>query len=93
MRRSPEHPLPLAYEDPWEALQWAAAHSNLCSGLNDLRVNPGKDLKLEDIGCGKVLVFVAEKDVLRDRAWAYYEALKIVCGWSEVVEIVESEGQ
>lgn len=26
-RRAPEHPLPAAYEDSWEALQWIASHS------------------------------------------------------------------
>ncbi|GFY86881.1 alpha/beta-Hydrolases superfamily protein [Actinidia rufa] len=26
-RRSPEHPLPAAYEDSWAALQWVASHS------------------------------------------------------------------
>ncbi|BFG42511.1 hypothetical protein CerSpe_287850 [Prunus speciosa] len=152
-RRAPEHPLPVAYEDSWEALQWAAAHSNrngpetwrndyvdfdrvfvggdsagatltnhvvhragvhrlsgakivgmillhpyfgnekpnkllevifpACSGLHDSRVNPGKDPKLGEIGCGRVLVFVAEKDFFRDRAWAYYEALK-KSGWGGV---------
>ncbi|PQQ20869.1 putative carboxylesterase 12 [Prunus yedoensis var. nudiflora] len=121
-RRAPEHPLPVAYEDSWEALQWAAAHSNrngpetwlndyvdfdhvfvggdsagatltnhmvhragvhrlsgakivgmillhpyfgnekpnkllevifpACSGLNDPRMNPGKDPKLGRLGVG-----------------------------------------
>ncbi|KAL6270364.1 hypothetical protein ACE6H2_027275 [Prunus campanulata] len=161
-RRAPEHPLPAAYEDSWEALQWAAAHSNrngpetwlndyvdfdrvfvggdsagatlthhvvhragvhglsgvkkvgmilfhpffgngkpdkllevvfpACNGLDDPRVNPGKDPKLREIGCGRVLIFVAEKDFLRDRAWAYYEALK-KSGWGGMVEILESEGE
>ncbi|PQP97957.1 putative carboxylesterase 12 [Prunus yedoensis var. nudiflora] len=63
-----------------------------CSGLNDPRVNQSKDPKLGEIGCGRVLVFVAEKDFFRDRAWAYYEALK-KSGWGGVVEIVESEGE
>lgn len=27
-RRAPEHPLPIAYEDSWEAVKWAAAHYN-----------------------------------------------------------------
>ncbi|KAL6270363.1 hypothetical protein ACE6H2_027274 [Prunus campanulata] len=63
-----------------------------CSGLNDPRVNPRKDPKLGEIRCGRVLVFVAEKDFFRDRAWAYYEALK-KSGRGGVVQIVESEGE
>lgn len=27
-RRPPEHPLPIAYEDAWDAIQWATAHSD-----------------------------------------------------------------
>ncbi|KAB2628453.1 carboxylesterase 12 [Pyrus ussuriensis x Pyrus communis] len=161
-RRAPEHPLPVAFEDSWDAVQWAAAHSNrngpeawlndrvdfdrvfiggdsagatlthhvvrqaglyglsgtrivgmilfhpffvndkpgklleviypTCEGSDDARVWPGKDPKLGEIGCGRVLVFVAEKDFLRDRGRAYYEALK-KSGYGGVVEIVESEGE
>ncbi|KAM1014540.1 hypothetical protein ACFX2C_044512 [Malus domestica] len=161
-RRAPEHPLPVAFEDSWDAVQWAAAHSNrngpeawlndhvdfdrvfiggdsaggtlthhvvrqagldglsgtrivgmilfhpffvndepgklleviypTCGGSDDPRMWPGKDPKLGEIGCGRVLVFVAEKDFLRDRGWAYYEALK-KSGYGGVVEIVESEGE
>ncbi|KAB2602940.1 carboxylesterase 12 [Pyrus ussuriensis x Pyrus communis] len=63
-----------------------------CGGSDDPRVRPGNDPKLGEIGCGRVLVFVAEKDFLRDRGWAYYEALK-KSGYGGVVEIVESEGE
>ncbi|XVE94864.1 hypothetical protein REPUB_Repub02eG0046400 [Reevesia pubescens] len=40
----------------------------------------------------RVLVCVAEKDVLRDRGWLYYEALGR-SGWMGVVEITETEGE
>ncbi|RXH88106.1 hypothetical protein DVH24_042177 [Malus domestica] len=110
-RRAPEHPLPVAFEDSWDAVEWAAAHSTrngpeawlndhvdfdrvfigvgmilfhpyfmddepdklleviypTCGGSDDPRVRPGNDPKLGEIGCGRVLVFVAEKDFLRDR--------------------------
>lgn len=61
------------------------------SGSVDPRLNPGCDRDLGRLGCGRVLVFVAEKDFLKDRGVAYYEALK-KSGWSGHVEIVESEG-
>ncbi|KAM1106283.1 hypothetical protein ACFX13_003213 [Malus domestica] len=161
-RRAPEHPLPVAFEDSWDAVEWAAAHSTrngpeawlndhvdfdrvfiggdsagatlthhvvrqagldglsgtrivgmilfhpyfmddepdklleviypTCGGSDDPRVRPGNDPKLGEIGCGRVLVFVAEKDFLRDRGWAYHEALK-KSGYGGVVEIVESQGE
>lgn len=62
------------------------------SGLNDPRLNPGADPKLRRLGCGKVLIFVAEKDSLNDRGWNYYKALK-ESGWGASVEIVETEGE
>lgn len=161
-RRAPEDPLPTAYEDAWEALKWATAHSGgngpeawmnqyadfqrvfvggdsagatlshnvvlragvdglsgprivgmvlfhpffgndkpdkllevifpTYSGPTDPRVNPCQDPNLAKLGCDRVLVFVAEKDFLRERGVAYYEALK-KSGWSGVLEIVETEGE
>ncbi|KAF8377526.1 hypothetical protein HHK36_030908 [Tetracentron sinense] len=44
------------------------------------------------LGCFRVLVCVAEKDVLRDRGWLYYESLAR-SGWVGVVEITETEGE
>ncbi|PON69132.1 Alpha/beta hydrolase fold [Parasponia andersonii] len=162
-RRAPMDPLPTAFEDAWEALQWAAAHSGgsgpeawinqfadlerafvggdsaggtlaqnvvlragvdglggkarlvgmalfdpffgndepdklmevifpSYSGANDRTVNPAYDPNLGRVGCERVLVFVAEKDSLRDRGWGYYEALK-KSGWSGVADIVDTEGE
>ncbi|KAF5951712.1 probable carboxylesterase 12 [Camellia sinensis] len=62
------------------------------SGSDDPMINPVVDPNLARLGCSKVLVCVAEKDVLRDRGWLYCEALG-KSGWGGVVEIMESEGE
>ncbi|KAJ1377969.1 Lipase, GDXG, putative serine active site [Sesbania bispinosa] len=157
-RLAPEHPLPIAYDDSWEAVQWAAgasepwikdhadlgivffagdsAGANLAhnvairggtegfagglklqgmvllhpyfggeerdelvaflyptyGGVDDLKIHAQKDPKLLDLGCPKVLVFVAGMDLLKERGKSYYEALK-KSGWSGSVELVETEGE
>ncbi|KAL0558010.1 hypothetical protein IC582_006573 [Cucumis melo] len=48
--------------------------------------------RLAGLGSGRVLVCVAEKDVLRDRARLYFEALG-GSGWFGVAEIVETEDE
>ncbi|OUZ99828.1 Alpha/beta hydrolase fold-3 [Macleaya cordata] len=176
-RRAPEHPLPIAYDDSWAALQWVVSHSTgqgpetwfhdhvdfdrvflagcsaganisrnmaIRAGINAEQVsrlkilgvvlehpyfwgketiglegnhmaikekqdelwrtinpsttgcddplsNPATDPNLSTMGCNRVLVCVAEKDILRDRGWFYYETLG-KSGWGGVVEIMESEG-
>ncbi|XP_057488106.1 probable carboxylesterase 12 [Actinidia eriantha] len=62
------------------------------TGLDDPWLNPASDPKLSCLGCKRVLVFVAERDVLRDRGWFYCEALG-KSGWSGEVEIVEAQGE
>ncbi|KAF9602776.1 hypothetical protein IFM89_030932 [Coptis chinensis] len=48
---------------------------------------------LSRLGCKKVRVCVAQKDILRDRGWLYYETLR-KCGWNNGdVEITETEGE
>ncbi|MBA0738246.1 hypothetical protein Gogos_011638 [Gossypium gossypioides] len=61
---------------------------------NDPRVNlvSTDGPSLVGLGCRRVLVCVAEKDVLRDRGWRYYEALGR-SGWMGVVEIMETDGE
>ncbi|KAK5839757.1 hypothetical protein PVK06_008594 [Gossypium arboreum] len=51
---------------------------------NDPRVNPVSTdgPSLVGLGCRRVLVCVAEKDVLRDRGWRYYELWGQVGGWA-----------
>ncbi|CAL9022239.1 unnamed protein product [Prunus brigantina] len=62
------------------------------SGSNDPLINPANDPKLGKLGCEKVLVFVAEKDVLKDRGWHYSETLK-KSRWNGAVEVIEAAGE
>ncbi|KAG1334647.1 Tuliposide A-converting enzyme b3, amyloplastic [Cocos nucifera] len=59
---------------------------------DDPQVNPMADgaPSLAGLGCGRVLVAVAERDVLRDRGRAYCKALR-GSGWRGVVELLETE--
>ncbi|XP_010916828.1 probable carboxylesterase 2 [Elaeis guineensis] len=175
-RLAPENPIPAAYEDSWQALQWVVSHSEgagsepwlaergdlsrvflagdsaganivhnmamrakariegvvlvhpffwgsermgcekdrddkplldpvttdlvwpfVCPGAvgsDDPRLNPMAKggPSLAGLGCGRVLVVVAEKDLLRDRGRAYYEALK-GSRWGGMVEIFETKGE
>ena len=63
----------------------------ICPSMKDRDegwVNPGKDPKISGLGCGKVLVYVAGKDHLKDRGWYYKEVLSN-CGWKGEIECVE----
>ncbi|XP_002518790.2 probable carboxylesterase 12 [Ricinus communis] len=60
------------------------------SGCDDPLINPATDPKLATLGCNKVLIFVAEKDFLKDRGWFYYESLR-KSGWGGSVEIIEAK--
>ncbi|KAA8545886.1 hypothetical protein F0562_020663 [Nyssa sinensis] len=62
----------------------------LSSGSDDPLINPILDPRFSRLGCRKVLVCVAEKDVLRDRGWYYYEELR-KNGWGGVVEMMEDK--
>lgn len=62
------------------------------SGCDDPLINPATDPNLGRLGCGRILVFVAEKDNLRDRAWFYHESIG-KSGWSGGIEVVEDDGE
>ncbi|XVE49174.1 hypothetical protein DITRI_Ditri01bG0061200 [Diplodiscus trichospermus] len=173
-RRAPEHPIPAAYDDSWDALKWVASHYggngpeewlNRCvdfdriyfsgdsaganiahhiaikiakekldgvnfaglillhpyfwgkepvgdevkdpavrakieglwrlaspttTGCDDPWMNPIDNQSLATLGCARVLVCVAEKDMLRHRGWYYSEKLK-QSGWGGEVELMEAQ--
>ncbi|EXC17363.1 putative carboxylesterase 13 [Morus notabilis] len=60
-------------------------------GLEDPRMRPAAE-DLARIGCGEVLVFVAEKDELVGPGKRYVEELR-KSGWSGSVEMVENIGE
>ncbi|KAJ8625120.1 hypothetical protein MRB53_033650 [Persea americana] len=64
------------------------------SGCDDPLLDPTAEgaPSLKEVACGRVLVCVAEMDMLRDRGWKYHDALAS-SGWEGVVEMMESEGE
>lgn len=63
-------------------------------GCDDPLINPFVDgaPSLDGLGCERVIVVVAEKDILRDRGRLYYKRL-VNSGWNGKAEIVEVEGE
>ncbi|XVF67601.1 hypothetical protein PTKIN_Ptkin10aG0134400 [Pterospermum kingtungense] len=62
------------------------------SRFDDPRINPAVDPRLSRLGCSRVLIFVAEKDNLRERGLFYYETLKTSGRGGELV-IEETQGE
>ncbi|KAK6946137.1 LOW QUALITY PROTEIN: Alpha/beta hydrolase fold-3, partial [Dillenia turbinata] len=61
-------------------------------GCDDPHINPEKDPNLSGLVCTKVLVYVVEKDFLREKGLGYVEILK-KSGWSGDAEIMEAQGE
>ncbi|KAD5318335.1 hypothetical protein R6Q59_033587 [Mikania micrantha] len=81
-------------DHPWRALVgdlWKFVCPGT-SGSDDPLINPDKDPKVSDLGCSKVLVFVAGKDILKDRGWSYKGILG-KNGWKGDIEVIEDEGK
>ncbi|KAL4615474.1 hypothetical protein ACB092_07G127500 [Castanea dentata] len=55
-------------------------------------INPAMDSRLSSLGCTRVLICVAEKDVLKERGLLFCETLR-KSGWNGKVQIVETEGE
>lgn len=69
---------------------WVHAYPN-STGFDDPKLNPDFDPNLWRLGCEKVVVYVGEKDVLRDRGLEYSKALE-KSKWRGVVKSVEVKG-
>ncbi|XP_010519100.1 PREDICTED: probable carboxylesterase 2 [Tarenaya hassleriana] len=65
-------------------------------GCDDPWINPfgNGSAEVEDLGCERVMICVAEKDVLRERGKEYYERLvKSRSWWRGSAEMVETKGK
>ncbi|ESQ45679.1 hypothetical protein EUTSA_v10010541mg [Eutrema salsugineum] len=73
---------------------WMMASPNNKDGADDPWINVVKSesVDLSGLGCGKVLVMVAEKDALVRQGLGYAAKLE-KSGWKGRVELVESEGE
>ncbi|XP_048336935.2 probable carboxylesterase 13, partial [Ziziphus jujuba] len=80
-------------EKAWHDAVWHLACPSSSSGSDDPLINPAKDPNLGKVGCGRVLVCIAEKDGLRDRGLYYSELLGKKSGWKGVLEVMEAKGE
>ncbi|OIW07918.1 hypothetical protein TanjilG_20019 [Lupinus angustifolius] len=62
------------------------------SGSDDPLINPDKDPNLVNLGTKRLLVFVAEKDLLKDRGYYYKESLE-KREWNGIVNVIETKGE
>ncbi|CAA0807550.1 Probable carboxylesterase 2 [Striga hermonthica] len=70
---------------------WVHAYPK-STGFDDPLLNPLKDPNLSMLGPKEVLVYVGEKDIYRDRGFAYGKALK-KSKWGGVVQVIEVKGE
>ncbi|KAL8155002.1 putative carboxylesterase 2 [Apium graveolens] len=62
------------------------------NGLDDPLINPASDSRLSSLGCKRVIIYVAEQDVLKHRG-LYYKELLDNSGWGGRVEVVETRDE
>ncbi|KAJ4702821.1 Alpha/beta hydrolase-3 [Melia azedarach] len=70
---------------------WRIASPNT-TGSDDPLINPVTDPKFSSLECSRVLVIVAEIDILKARGYYYIEKLK-ESGWKGKAEILEFKGE
>ncbi|KAK3420723.1 hypothetical protein EUGRSUZ_J02634, partial [Eucalyptus grandis] len=71
---------------------WHLACPSAKDGCDDPWINPEKDLRLSRMGCARVLIFIAEREVQREREWLYRDSL-VKSGWEGTVEVMEAKGE
>lgn len=73
---------------------WQLVHPSAGGGIDDPLINPGSDgaPSLSGMGCSRILICVAEKDALTNRAVAYAEHVA-KSGWAGEVDVVRVEGE
>ncbi|XP_042006041.1 probable carboxylesterase 2 [Salvia splendens] len=69
---------------------WIHAYPN-STGFDDPQLNPEYDPNLSKLGCKKLVVYVAENDILRDRGLQYKKALE-KSKWKGEVKSVDVKG-
>lgn len=70
---------------------WMHAYPN-STGLDDPLLNPALDPNLPKLGCKRVLIIVAELDILRDRG-IYYNKAVTSSGWKGDAKIIDLKGE
>ncbi|PNX74070.1 putative carboxylesterase 2-like protein [Trifolium pratense] len=73
---------------------WNLVYPNAPFGIDNPFINPlGEGApSLEKLGCSKIIVFVAGKDMLRDRGIWYFESVK-KSGWNGKLELFEEKDE
>ncbi|XP_073065691.1 2-hydroxyisoflavanone dehydratase-like [Primulina eburnea] len=71
---------------------WNFANPSSTKGCDDPLINPETDPRIASLGCKRLLLYVAEKDVLRVRGLHYKEVLE-KNGWDGEIEVVDVAGE
>ncbi|XVE81566.1 hypothetical protein DITRI_Ditri15bG0075200 [Diplodiscus trichospermus] len=73
---------------------WELVYPDAAGGIDNPMVNPviGEAPSLAGLGCSRLLVSVAEKDIMRDRGILYYNSVK-GSGWKGELELIQVEGE
>ncbi|KAK3039415.1 hypothetical protein RJ639_027664 [Escallonia herrerae] len=92
-----KEPIGLEVTDPFRKAMvdnWWAFVCPSDRGSDDPLINPFADgaPALEGLACNRVIVCVAEKDILRDRGRLYHEKL-VKSGWQGKAEMMEIQGE